>query len=418
MSIKDFSKIVSSATKPIHLKNYVGTTMAVNADALLHQSVSKAPFEWATKGDPDKYLGYFFTQLDILRQHKIVPLVVFGGKCLPCNQDAYRQQLRCQQEAMDNGFAFLQKGEREKALTCFQDAAHVSFDTVDRAKKYCLRKRISIMHAPFEVGKQLSHLAAHDHVDAIITDNDTVSDLIAYGCPKIISSVDHDGTAAKTCFRDITFTKELDLKDWDAHGIQQLYLISGACNQLPTLPTMNVHKARKLLLKHDQDVHAVLRELKRQESGMPEGYISALVLLLDLRVIQKVLDPILERTMVTGLSDSSRINKTASPPDSNQKPERLPNWFCKPFTSDNEENFPEMLLPRYHSSNQPRKRLIPTRRARSLSCMSQSNASSSSSFDKHVQQQSQHKQSFVQSQKRKRSSDDDINPRCNKIKHL
>lgn len=52
---------------------------------------------------------------------------------MPTN--TYMLSSRCQQEALDKGLAYLQDGDQEKALTCFQDAVHVTPDMVDRVKK-------------------------------------------------------------------------------------------------------------------------------------------------------------------------------------------------------------------------------------------------------------------------------------------
>lgn len=115
------------------------------------------------------------------------------------------------------------------------------------------------MEAPYEVGGQLSFLAAQNHVDAVITttDNDTVADLLAYGCPVIITNMDQDGTATKIAFQDTTFSSDINLTGWDVKAIHSLYLLSGACKQLPTLPNMDTHVAHKLLSHHNHNIHSV-----------------------------------------------------------------------------------------------------------------------------------------------------------------
>lgn len=116
MSAKDFSRLVSSARRPIQLEDYAGKTMAINAEALMQESVTKAPIDWAIKGGTVKYaiychyqlivkmltdcysllryLDYFFAQMDLLKQHDIVPWVVFGGNSFLCNRLAQQQKQR------------------------------------------------------------------------------------------------------------------------------------------------------------------------------------------------------------------------------------------------------------------------------------------------------------------------------------
>ncbi|CDS12283.1 hypothetical protein LRAMOSA04478 [Lichtheimia ramosa] len=423
MSPKDFSRLVSSARKPIQLEDYAGKTVAINAEALMQESVTKAPIDWAIKGGTVKYLDYFFAQMDILKQHDIVPWVVFGGNSFLCNRLAQQQKQRCQQEALDKGLAHLQDGDQEKALTCFQDAVHVTPDMVDRVKKYLLCREITFMEAPYEVGGQLSFLAAQNHVDAVITttDNDTVADLLAYGCPVIITSMDQDGTATKITFQDSTFSTDINLTGWDVKAIHSLYLLSGACKQLPTLPNMDTHVAHKLLSHHNHNIHSTLFHLEHHKIFVPSGYIEAFERLLKSRIKQMIFDPVLWGIVPLRLENSCvNIVIKIRKPDPDEKPAKLPKWYCKPCTKENEENYPEMLHERYHSRNTLRQRK-PVRFSRSLSCISgpkSNHTPSSSSLDKHELQQ-QDQQSLVQSTKRKRTcnDDDDIESRPNKIKH-
>lgn len=161
----------------------------------------------------------------------------------------------------------LKSGDKKAAMECFQRAVDVTprmaFNLIELLRK----ENVEFMVAPFEADPQLTYLCVNGIVDAVISED---SDLIPYGCPRMIYKLDKDGNGKEIHFRDLGLVKELDLSRFSAEMFRHMCILSG-CDYLESLPGMGLKKAHGLLLKHGT-MGEIFKAIETSKTTLPEGY--------------------------------------------------------------------------------------------------------------------------------------------------
>ncbi|KAF4376184.1 hypothetical protein F8388_018853 [Cannabis sativa] len=109
--------------EPIHIKKYAGKRVGIDAYSWLHKGAYSCSMELCLNSDGEKklrYIDYFMHRINLLRHHKITPVVVFDGGNVPCKstteQDRHRRRISNREIAM----AKLKEGNVSAATEFFQ----------------------------------------------------------------------------------------------------------------------------------------------------------------------------------------------------------------------------------------------------------------------------------------------------------
>lgn len=161
----------------------------------------------------------------------------------------------------------LQSGDKKGAMECFQRAVDVTprmaFNLIELLRK----ENVEFMVAPFEADPQLTYLCLNGLVDAVISED---SDLIPFGCPRMLYKLDKDGNGKEIQFRDLGLVKDLDLSRFSAEMFRHMCILSG-CDYLESLPGMGLKKAHNLLQRHGT-MGEIFKALEGSKTVVPEGY--------------------------------------------------------------------------------------------------------------------------------------------------
>ncbi|KAK7844721.1 exonuclease 1 [Quercus suber] len=87
MGIKDLLRFMKPHIEPIHIKKYAGKRVGIDAYSWLHKGAYSCSMELCLNSDNNKkmrYIEYFMHRINLLRHHKITPVVVFDGGNIPC----------------------------------------------------------------------------------------------------------------------------------------------------------------------------------------------------------------------------------------------------------------------------------------------------------------------------------------------
>lgn len=94
------------------------------------------------------------------------------------------------------------------------------------------------------------------------------SDILAFGCPRVLFKLEQDGTAQQILHADL-FRAPIDglgdLRAWDADAFLHMCIMSG-CDYLPSVPGVGLRSAFRLLQRHGTADKA-LRALRLQQFG-------------------------------------------------------------------------------------------------------------------------------------------------------
>ncbi|CAO3655550.1 unnamed protein product [Mucor fragilis] len=132
-----------------------------------------------------------------------------------------------------------------------------------------MEKKIQCIVAPNEADAQLTHLAKTGKVDAVVTED---SDLLAFGCPKVIYKIDRFGDGIEICMDKVINDYKSTLYEYDAETIRHICILSG-CDYLPSIKGVGL----KTILKRyeiNKNTDQALYNLQHQfRKYFPEDYI-------------------------------------------------------------------------------------------------------------------------------------------------
>lgn len=132
------------------------------------------------------------------------------------------------------------------------------------------REGIEYIVAPYEADAQLTYLSINNLVDAVITED---SDLIPYGCPRIIYKLDKMGNAKEVDLSNIGSSRELDFSSFTLEMFRHMCILSG-CDYLPSIPSLGIKTAYNLV-KEYRDIDKILEVISNNKKyKMPEHYIA------------------------------------------------------------------------------------------------------------------------------------------------
>ncbi|CAO3610273.1 unnamed protein product [Cunninghamella echinulata] len=246
MGISGLLSVTKSIQKSIHIKEYSGRRVAVDANVWLHKGAFICAKELVMGEPTTVYVSYFMKQINMLLHFNVIPVVVFDGDSLPIENIAKTQRRKIQKEARSKGMDYLRKGEVGKATDCFQKSIHVTPEMIQTVIKALNDKNVIYIQAPFETEAQLTYLCQSKMVDAVIAET---SNLLAYGCPVILYKLNPYGEATQIRSNDIKNIEDLDFSTWGLDQFRNMCILSG-CDYLSSLRGIGLKMAYKLLAKY------------------------------------------------------------------------------------------------------------------------------------------------------------------------
>lgn len=214
--------------------------------------------------------NYIDNYVKLLKMHNIKITFVFDGMKLPAKQVTHKERAARKDESRKMVEKFLARGDRSEARKYMLRCVDVTWDIIQQVINYCKCQDITYIVAPYEADAQLAFLSNQDICEFIITED---TDLILYGCKKIIYKIDvfghcvlYDKSRLGKClgprgdevgfekFRRICILSGCDyLKNIQGVGLQsakKFFLLTKQDNIRTLLPKLSVHlKAPKLVGK-------------------------------------------------------------------------------------------------------------------------------------------------------------------------
>lgn len=127
---------------------------------------------------------------------------------------------------------------------------------------------VEFVVAPYEADAQLAHLALTGRADIVATID---SDLLAYGCPRVLFNLDPTGHGSEVQLKDLPLCRSLAPYRMSQETLPDLCVLAG-CDYLPSIPRMGIRTAAKLLFSSGGDVKRTLKAARRAGYAVPENY--------------------------------------------------------------------------------------------------------------------------------------------------
>ncbi|XP_056147483.1 exonuclease 1 [Lampris incognitus] len=291
MGISGLLQFIKDASEPANVKKYRGQTVAVDTYCWLHKGAFSCA-EKLAKGEPtDRYVSYCMTFVDMLLSFDVNPILVFDGCNLPSKQDVEKSRRERRQANLQKGKQLLREGKVSEARDCFTRCINITPSMAHDVIKAARTRGVDCIVAPYEADAQLAFLSKSGIAQAVITED---SDLLAFGCKKVILKMDKQGNGVEVDQSHLGRCRSLG-DVFTEEKFRYMCILSG-CDYLASLYGIGVGKACKLIrMANNPDILKVIKNMGRylkMNVVVPEEYIQGFVRANNTFLYQLVFDPV------------------------------------------------------------------------------------------------------------------------------
>ncbi|XP_042358282.1 exonuclease 1 [Plectropomus leopardus] len=291
MGISGLLQFIKDAAEPVSVKKYKGQTVAVDTYCWLHKGAFSCA-EKLAKGEPtDQYVWYCMKYVDMLLTFSIKPILVFDGRNLPSKQEVEKARRERRESNLQRGRQLLREGKLSEARDCFSRCVNITPAMAHNLIKAARAKGVDCVVAPYEADAQLAYLSKSGLAQAVITED---SDLLAFGCKKVILKMDKQGNGLEIDQSNMGRCRSLG-NVFTEEKFRYMCILSG-CDYLASLHGIGLGKACKLLrLAKDPDILKVIRKMGqylKMNLVVPEQYIEGFIRANNTFLYQLVFDPV------------------------------------------------------------------------------------------------------------------------------
>ncbi|KAJ3696092.1 hypothetical protein LUZ60_001469 [Juncus effusus] len=267
MGIQGLLPQLKSIMEPIHVENMKGQTVAVDTYSWLHKGALSCSTQLCKGVPTTRHIDYCMHRVNLLRHHGVKPILIFDGGLLPIKDDQETKRARSRKENMDRALQHESAGNSKAAFECYQKAVDISPSIAFELIKVLKREKVEYIVAPYEADAQMAFLSINKLVDAVITED---SDLIPFGCSRIIFKMDKFGQGVEYQSSKLGRNRELDLSGFNQQMLLEMCILSG-CDYLPSLPGMGVKRAHSLIQKL-KSYDKVIKHVRYSGVSVPAHY--------------------------------------------------------------------------------------------------------------------------------------------------
>ncbi|XP_038593874.1 LOW QUALITY PROTEIN: exonuclease 1-like [Micropterus salmoides] len=296
MGISGLLQFIKDAAEPMNVKKYKGQTVAVDTYCWLHKGAFSCA-EKLAKGEPtDQYVWYCMKFVDMLLSFSVKPILVFDGRNLPSKREVEKARRERREANLQKGRQLLREGKVSEARDCFTRCVNITPAMAHNLIKAARARRVDCVVAPYEADAQLAYLTKCGLAQAVITED---SDLLAFGCKKVILKMDKQGNGLEIDQSNLGRCRSLG-NVFTEEKFRYMCIISG-CDYLASLHGIGLGKACKLLrLAKDPDILKVIRKMGqylKMNLVVPEEYIEGFIRANNTFLYQLVFDPVRRKVL-------------------------------------------------------------------------------------------------------------------------
>ncbi|XP_034148803.1 exonuclease 1 isoform X2 [Esox lucius] len=291
MGIPGLLQFLKDASEPISVRKFKGQTVAVDTYCWLHKGAFSCA-EKLAKGEPtDQYVTYCMKFVDMLLSFGVKPILVFDGCNLPSKQEVEKARRERRQANLQKGKQLLREGKISEARDCFTRCVNVTPSMAHDVIKAARTRGVDCVVAPYEADAQLAFLNKAGIAQAVITED---SDLLAFGCKKVILKMDKQGNGLEIDQNNLGRCRSLG-DVFTEEKFRHMCILSG-CDYLASIHGIGLGKACKLLkMANNPDILWVIRKIGqylKMNVVVPDEYIEGFVKANHTFLYQLVFDPI------------------------------------------------------------------------------------------------------------------------------
>ncbi|KAJ2827383.1 hypothetical protein IWW50_001917 [Coemansia erecta] len=286
MGITGLLPLLSEAQRKGHVKEFAGQTVGIDSYIWLYKGAFSCAVDIGLNQPTTKYITYFMSRALMLRHHGVEPLFIFDGGALPSKRATELERARRRTERRAQALKLWAQGKRKPAFDAFQKCLEATPWMAKQVIEELKRAGFRFLVAPYEADAQLAFLERAGVISAMISED---SDLVAFGCARVLFKMDQSGAAVLFDRARVGRTRAVDVRGWDCARLRRMCILSG-CDYAASVPGIGLKRAHKYVQRADGLLEAVAL-MRADGVAVPDGYEEDVVRAELTFLFQRVYDP-------------------------------------------------------------------------------------------------------------------------------
>ncbi|PWN23210.1 hypothetical protein BCV69DRAFT_297157 [Microstroma glucosiphilum] len=268
MGIQGLLPLLKDVQTPTNVSQYKGQTLGIDGYVWLHRGAYGCAEKLVLGEATTQYTNYAMHRIRMLRHHGITPYVVFDGDRLPSKAGTEEEREARRSENLARAKSLIRDGRKGSAFEAFAKCIDITPEMAYQLIKCLKAEGVPYVVAPYEADAQLAYLEKTGMIDAVVTED---SDLLVFGCRKVLFKMDSNGDCIEILSSRFTACKTLSFAGWTTDLFRQMAILSG-CDYLPSITGMGLKNAHKLLQRY-KTVNKVLQAVRLEgKMKIPPDY--------------------------------------------------------------------------------------------------------------------------------------------------
>lgn len=175
----------------------------------------------------------------MLLQHDIRPIMVFDGRNLPAKADTELKRRESRLKAKQMAKQLTQLGKTTEAETYYKQCLEITPEMAHKLIVACRQKGVDCIVSPYESDAQLAFFSIKGVAQCILTED---SDLLVYGCEKVLFKLDSRGNGKLVESPKIPKAIRMREDQYSFEKFRFMCILSG-CDYVPSLSGVGLKKA-------------------------------------------------------------------------------------------------------------------------------------------------------------------------------
>ncbi|CAA9986629.1 exonuclease I, putative [Plasmodium knowlesi strain H] len=212
MGINNLLPFLKPIARSTHISKYKNEVVGVDIMCWIHRGLVSCAYDVIMDNYNDSYLSFIEKMLECIYEHNIKVIFVFDGEELPEKraENVIRNERREKAKKEAQEIIKSVKDPRSDVTVrrkCTQ-ALSVSKEIIRTVMNFCKTKNIDYIISPFEADAQLSYLCRMGYISCVISED---SDLLVYGCPRVLYKLKNTGECDEICLMPIDDLIDINL---------------------------------------------------------------------------------------------------------------------------------------------------------------------------------------------------------------
>ncbi|XP_026486952.2 exonuclease 1 [Vanessa tameamea] len=258
MGITGLIPFLEKASRKTNVSEFSGSSVAIDTYCWLHKGAFACAEKLVRGEETDVYVKYCLKYVAMLLSRNIKPILVFDGRHLPAKAMTESKRRESRHTSKKRAAELLSLGKIEEARSFIRRSVDITHSMALALIKECRKRNVDCIVAPYEADAQLAYLNVNNFAQLVITED---SDLILFGCTKVLFKMDLDGMGTLVETAKLPLIMKCPIEHYTFDKFRQMCIMSG-CDYLASLPGIGLAKARQFVTTtQDSNFANALRKL-------------------------------------------------------------------------------------------------------------------------------------------------------------